>query len=214
MGSDGVEVGADGPSSERICSRTQFETASYRCRICGTHIPSPRTRSSCSGEVYLSTKSTLCSKPEKGRHNGSMPDPLRIRDTVYLGGFDYLGLTEPRWGPLVLTDEAVTLTNVQSQNARRFPDIELCRTRAIASMEVTSEQVAKSKVGAALVFGVLGGLAAKGAADRATIVLHLKSGLTGYIMVKKRFAASVLGLLAPWRQAAAIPLGDPPKAQT
>jgi hypothetical protein len=145
---------------------------------------------------------------------GPMSDPLRIRDTVYLGGFDHLGLTEPRWGTLVLADEAVTLTNVQNQKTRRFPEFELCRTRAIASLEVTSEQVAKSKVGAALLFGVLGGLAAKGAADRATIVLHLKSGVTGYIIVKKRFAASVLGLLAPWRQAAGIPLGDPRQAQT
>ena len=142
-----------------------------------------------------------------------MAEPLRIKDAVYLGGFDYLGLTEPRWGTLVLSDETITLTDVQSQNLRRYPDLELCRIKAVASLEVTSEQVAKSKVGATLLFGVWGGLAAKGAADRSTIVLHLKSAVTGYIIVKKHFSAQLLGIIEPWRRAMGIPLTEELPAQ-
>ena len=81
---------------------------------------------------------------------------------------------------------------------RNIPAVELCRTRAIAAVEVTSEQVAKSKLGAALVFGVLGAVSAKGSMERATVIVYLKSGETGYFTIGKQSVASLLGLLTPW----------------
>ena len=139
-----------------------------------------------------------------------MAESLVIQDTVYLGGFGHLDLSEPRWGTLVLSDETVTLTRVQSRDMRRIHDIEMCRTRAIASIEVTSEQVAQSKVGPALVFGILG-LAAKGAADRSTLVVSLRNASTGYFIVKKYFAAQLLAIIDPWRQEMGIGLGGAPE---
>lgn len=145
------------------------------------------------------------------RHNGAMAESLRISEAVYLGGFGHLEVNEPRWGTLILSDESITLTRVQNQNKRRYPDIEMCRTRAIASIEVTSEQVAKSKVGATLLFGVFGGLAAKGAADRSTLIVSLLSGSAGYFIVKKYFAAQLLGIADPWRREMGIGLGEAPE---
>ena len=88
----------------------------------------------------------------------------------------------------------------------------MCRTLAIASLEVTSEQVAKSKVGATLLFGVWGGLAAKGAADRSTLVVNIKNGSTGYFIIKKYFAAQLLAIVDPWRREMGIGLGGSPEA--
>ena len=49
------------------------------------------------------------------------------------------------------------IESLMRRSTKNFdPPMELCRTRAIGSIEVTSEQVARSKVGAALLFGVLG----------------------------------------------------------
>jgi hypothetical protein len=75
--------------------------------------------------------------------------------------------------------------------------MELCRTAAVVSIEVTSEQVARSKVGAALLIGVLGAVTAKAASDRATSLVTLKSGETGYLTVNNQSAASLLGSLNP-----------------
>ncbi len=62
------------------------------------------------------------------------------------------------------------MVGVQNEKyTRELPPMEMCRTRAIAAMEITSEQVAKSKLGAALVFGVLGGVTAMGSIHRATV---------------------------------------------
>jgi hypothetical protein len=90
---------------------------------------------------------------------------------------------------------------------REYCTTELCRTYAIAAMEVTSEQAAQSKIGAALLFGVLGAVTAKGSADRATLLVHLKNGDVGYFTVKKQSTASLLGVLTPWLREHGITLG-------
>ena len=88
-----------------------------------------------------------------------------------------------------------------------YQPIEICRTRAIASLEVTSEQVAKSKVGAAVLFGVLGGVTAKSSMDRATMLVSLKNQETGYFTVAKQSTASLLGIIKPWADSHEIVLG-------
>ncbi len=97
-----------------------------------------------------------------------MPE-LRLGRATYHGGFSFIQGTGLHGG-LVLNDDAVKMVGVQNEKyTRELPPMEMCRTRAIAAMEITSEQVAKSKLGAALVFGVLGGVTAKGSMDRATV---------------------------------------------
>ena len=85
----------------------------------------------------------------------------------------------------------------------------MCRTLAIAAMEITSEQAAKSKLGAALFFGVLGAVTAKGSEDRATLIVYLKSGEKGYFTINRQSVASLLGTLEPWMREKGIALGAP-----
>ena len=135
--------------------------------------------------------------------------PLIVPGATYFGGFSHLDLNEPRIGRLIMDDNTVTLNRVQNVKAtREYRDIELCRTRAIASMEVTSEQAARSRVGATLIFGVLG-LAAKGAMDRATVLVHLRNGDAGYLTINKQSTASLLGVLTPWLREQGIAVGSP-----
>ena len=122
-------------------------------------------------------------------------EPLQIKGVTYHGGLSYL--PESKWiriGRLTLSDDALILDRVQDKQMRNLPALELCRTRAIATLEITSEQVAKSKIGAALLFGVLGGVAAKGTADRATVIIYLRSGEKGYLIVDRQSVASLLAL--------------------
>ncbi len=55
--------------------------------------------------------------------------------------------------------------------------------------------MAKSKVGAAILLGVLGAVTAKATAERATVVITLKSGEVGYLTVAGQSTATVLGTL-------------------
>ena len=135
-----------------------------------------------------------------------MPE-LRINGVTYHGGFSHI--PESEWvhsGLLILDDDIVTMENNQ---VRSLPIVELCRTDAIATIEVTSEQAAKSRAGAVVLFGVLGGLAAKGSVDRATMIVHLKSGEKGYFTIDKQSVASLLGTLEPWMRERVIAVGAP-----
>ena len=127
-----------------------------------------------------------------------MPE-LFIGGVSYHGGFSFLQTSGLLHGRLVLDDDTLTLDRVQNERyTRELPKMEVCRTRAIAALEITSEQVAKSKLGAALVFGVLGGVTAKGSQDRATLIVYLKSGEKGYFTISGQSVASLLGTLEPW----------------
>ena len=136
-----------------------------------------------------------------------MPE-LFLRGVTYHGGFSHLGIGESRPGSLVMDDDAVTLHWMQDGKDYR-PHIEICRTRAIATIEVTSEQAAKSKLGAAVVFGVLGAVTAKGSMDRASMLVTLRNGETGYFTIQKQSTASLLGALTPWLREHGISLGSP-----
>ena len=135
---------------------------------------------------------------------------VHINGVTYHGGFSFI--PESKWiriGRLILGDDAVTMDRIQDKQMRNLPAIEVCRTRAIAAIEITSEQVAKSKLGAALVFGVLGGVTAKGSQDRATVIVYLKSGEKGYFTISGQSVASLLGTLEPWMRERGITLGSP-----
>ena len=113
-------------------------------------------------------------------------------------------------GGIVLDDESVRMVGVQNEKfTRDLPPMEMCRTGAITAMEVTSEQAAKSKLGAALFFGVLGAVTAKGSEDRATLIVYLKSSEKGYFTLNGQSVASVLGILEPWMRHKGITLGAP-----
>ena len=76
---------------------------------------------------------------------------LLIARATYHGGFSFVPESKyVRIGRLVLDDDAITLDRVQDKQMRNLPTVELCRTRAISSIGVTSEQVSGSQDGALL----------------------------------------------------------------
>ena len=108
---------------------------------------------------------------------------------VVLGRAEYLGDSDdqlPTQAMLAFTFSRVLF------NEREFvpmPDV--------ASIEIVGDQQAKSKVGATVLFGVAGGLAAKGAVDRTEIGVHLKSGPVPYFRVLKKNRIQVRAVLGP-----------------
>jgi hypothetical protein len=83
------------------------------------------------------------------------------------------------------------------------------QVKAIECVEVTSEQVANSKIGATILFGVWGGLAAKGAEDRGALLIHLKSGQTAYFSIGRLSQHQILGKITPWLHSTQIRVGAP-----
>jgi hypothetical protein len=83
----------------------------------------------------------------------------------------------------------------------------------VASIEIVGDQQAKSKIGATVVFGVFGGLAAKGAVDRTEIGVHLKSGAVPYFRVLKKNRIQVRAVLGPVLREAEVPFLDEAMAQ-
>lgn len=56
---------------------------------------------------------------------------------------------------------------------------------------------------------MIGAVTAKGASDRATIVVKLKSGETGFVTVDGQSSAALLGLVTPWLRRHGINLEEP-----
>jgi hypothetical protein len=122
-----------------------------------------------------------------------------IGGVTYHGGFSWApDATRP--GTLVLDDDAVTLTRIVHETFRGNwdPNVEICRTRAIASVLITADHVAKSRVGGAALLGILGAVATKSTQERATIVVTTKSGEVGYLTAMNQSVPSLLGALSPW----------------
>src|ERR1039458_5375 len=108
---------------------------------------------------------------------------------TYHGGLAWA--PNPGWGELTLNDEVVELVG------RGNKLIVKVGVSVIESVEVMSEQVAKSRIGAVLVFGVLG-LGAKASRDRGTLLIHLKNGQTGFFTIADYSEHQLLAKLAPW----------------
>lgn len=147
-------------------------------------------------------------------HTGvAQPTPeITFYYVTYHGGFTHLNFTSAV-GDLRFTDDClVLLDNDRNLKESRRRKWELCRAGAISAVEVSSEQVAKSKLGATLIFGVVGGVTAKATKDRTTLIVHLKSGATGYFSIDLVSAAEILGPLTPWLSSRKISIGAPTPA--
>jgi hypothetical protein len=78
---------------------------------------------------------------------------------------------------------------------------------SIKSVAVGGGQIAKSRVGATLAFGIAG-LAAKGAQDRTEIALHLNSGDAAFFVIDGVSPFELRAKLLPLLRDAGIPLKD------
>lgn len=117
-----------------------------------------------------------------------------IGDAEYLGGGDVRFYNKE---PLAFSPDRVM-----------FGDSQVTAMADVACIEIVGDQQAKSKIGATVVFGVMGGLAAKGAVDRTEIGIHLKSGAIPYFRLLKQNRTQVRALLVPILREAKVPFLD------
>jgi hypothetical protein len=143
-----------------------------------------------------------------------VPDEPRFRRSTYLGGLpsapDAIHTKELVFGEQSIHFdyfESAWVEGYGEQRVRR--QIEVCATSDIGSIEVTSEQVAKSRVRFALAFGILGAAGAKATQDRATVIVHTKAGELGYLVIDRQAQPEVQAALAPWLRSHGIALGAP-----
>lgn len=138
-----------------------------------------------------------------------MADTVSIEPVQYLGGFAFAPDAGPV-GELRFTDDVVGVF-VQYSGWKKFGWSPCVPVPRIRSIDITSEQVARSKVGATLLFGVLGAAGAKATDDRVTIQIYLKIGDIGFFVLEGLSAARVQALVRPWMQNKGIPFGDASK---
>ena len=89
-----------------------------------------------------------------------------------------------------------------------FGDEDVTKMSDVRSVELLGEEQAKSKVGAVILFGVLGGLAAKGRRNVTYLTVHLKSDDEVYYLVPERNHMEVRAALAPVLKEAGVPFED------
>jgi len=130
-----------------------------------------------------------------------MTPEQKVKEVYYHGGFTFA--SAEAWGELRFHAKTIEMRTPRGWVIFEIP------VKDIASVEVTSKQVAKSKAGAVVAFGVFG-LGAKGAEELGTLLVHMKSGQTGYFTVRRGHEARLLGMLSPWLLGTGIPIGPPP----
>ena len=77
----------------------------------------------------------------------------------------------------------------------------------VASIDVAGGQVAVSKIPAVLMFGILGGLAAKSAKDQTTLGVKCRDGETAWYVVDQS-ASWLRAKITPFLRRAGIPFHD------
>ena len=78
----------------------------------------------------------------------------------------------------------------------------------VRSVELVAEEQAKNKVGAVLLVGVLGGLAAKDRRQVTYLTVHMKSGDEVYYLIRNKSHMDVLVALAPVLKEAGVPFKE------
>jgi ribosomal protein S27AE len=123
---------------------------------------------------------------------------IALPRATYLGGFK--GVPDFMEGLLSFGADGIAFKDSRDGRGLHVAAAE------IGSLLVTSEQVAKSRVGPVLAFGVLG-LAAKGSRNQATVVIRTKGdeGEAGYFTIQRTSAVEVKAKLDPWLRARRVP---------
>jgi hypothetical protein len=117
----------------------------------------------------------------------------------YVGGHATLGRN--RQGNFWLTADELGIGTLR-------PKVAVIALADVASIEIVGGQVAKRSVGAVAVFGVLGGLAAKGAKNETAVVVRTKDGETAYYTIDKQSPVNVRAKITPLLKAAGVPFAD------
>lgn len=121
----------------------------------------------------------------------------------YLGG--HPGLGKQREGHLCVTNEGIGISGWSVTGGLKYAVIKWTEVR---SVDVSGGEVAKSKFGAEIMFGVLGGLGAKGAMGQTIIAVYTIDSNIGYYQINEKHPAEVKARLTPFLRAVGIPYHD------
>ena len=153
----------------------------------------------------MNSEATRC--PECGRYVSAQaeggqtePQTVSLGFAQYLGGHPELG--NPRSGRLYITPTWFGF------GATNQPEGNVLPMSTVASVNVSGREIAKNKIAATVLFGVWGGLAAKGTKDRTYLVVHTKSGPSAYYQLEGRDPMQVRATLAPFLDSLGVPLSD------
>lgn len=129
-----------------------------------------------------------------------------FKHVTYLGGLPEEPRAASLEGNLFATQDHIGCGTLSAKN-------HVVRWADCTGVTVEGGQVAKSKVGAELAFGVLGGLGAKGAADRAFLHVYRNDGAAACYQIGKKSPQAVRAQLTPLLAKAAVPFLDGPMPQ-
>lgn len=123
---------------------------------------------------------------------------------VYLGGIP--GQPADMKGRLWLDDERVGFGSIGASTV-------VIDTASIASVEVDTIDVVKSKVPATLAFGVLGALAARESARKTAVTMQLHDGAVAYFRLEIDDLPTARQKMTPWLQSLGL-LGSAPPGRS
>lgn len=128
------------------------------------------------------------------------PKKVIITFSSYLGGHNNLG--KKRKGNLVLTSEEMGMSNGRS------PSHAVLKWTEIENIDIGGGQVGKNKVGAEIMFGVLGGLGAKSTKNQTDITVYTTDKQMAYYQIDKKSPLESRAIFAPFLQSAGIKFHD------
>lgn len=163
------------------CGKPLFKSAPRFCRACGAD------------QMLKSYYHALDNPVTMGR--------LVEVAALYLGGLP--NAPEPASGPRVLLMAATWGVGYRTA----FADGPVLTWGQVECVSVEGGEITKSKTAAVVAFGVLGGLAAKGKADRSHIIIETKDGAQGVWQIDRMQPAQVRASLSPVLSDAKVPLG-------
>ena len=127
--------------------------------------------------------------------------PVFFRKSEYLGGIP--GVRERVSGILILNATGIGISPGQGRSIRGHLSWSDC-----PGVSVEGGEVAKSKIAPVLLFGVWGGLAAKGSKNQTVISARHAEGAVGYYLIDDASPYSVRAAIYPMLHAAGVPLHD------
>jgi hypothetical protein len=143
---------------------------------------------------------TLSSREKRARLRKSLYPAAAARLNIFVADVQYLGgLPEDthRWKANCTVNEDGLLSKKGT--------IPWSQTKGVT---IDGGEVAKSKVGATLAFGVMGGLAAKGAMDRAYLAIYRNDGAIAHFQIDKMNPQSLRAQMAPILLKVGVPFLD------
>lgn len=138
-----------------------------------------------------------------GLFNKDKIKTIKYNYAQYVGG--HPKYRKKKRGLLIFTATAVGIHNNAFSSK---PKEAVLNWSDVASVEIGGQQVGQSRLGATLLFGEIGALAASGSKNQATIAVHTKDEQVAYYVINKQSAIEVRAQLTPLLKAVGVPFTE------